>query len=330
MRLDNMKERVFSGIQPSGDIHIGNYIGAIQNWVKLLEDYDCIFCIVDYHAMTNRYDPSILQQRILEAATVNIACGLDPNRCSIFVQSRIIEHTELAWIFNCVTPYGELQRMTQFKEKSRNQKKNINVGLLNYPVLQAADILIYKANVVPVGEDQIQHIEFSREIARKFNATFGFTFPEPKAYIGRHKRLMGLDGKNKMSKSLNNYIGVLDDEKTVRDKLRSAFTDENRIKRTDPGNPEICNMFTLCEVFSGLDETEEVKKSCLEGAIGCVDCKEKLHGNLMRHFSPIRERAKELFRKPKEVHDILEEGAINCRKIAREVMGEVREKTGLR
>ena len=325
-----MKKRVFSGIQPSGEIHVGNYIGAIQNWVKLMDDYDCIFCIVDYHAMTKRYDPANLQRRILDAAIVNIACGLDPDRCSIFVQSRIVEHAELAWIFNCITPYGELQRMTQFKEKSKHQHKNINVGLLDYPVLQAADILVYKAEVVPVGEDQIQHIEFSREVARKFNAAFGRTFPEPQAHIGKHKRLMGLDGKSKMSKSLNNYIGVLDDEATLWRKLKTAFTDESRIRKSDPGDPEICNIFTLHEAFSGTEETGEIGSGCRAGTIGCVDCKKRLHGNLGNHLTPIREKAGKLRRNPQEVWDVLERGASDCRKIARKVMDEVREKSGLR
>ena len=325
-----MKKRVFSGIQPSGDIHVGNYIGAIRNWTKLIESCDCIFCIVDYHAMTARYDPALLQQRISRAATVNIACGLDPEKCLIFVQSQVVEHAELAWIFNCVTPFGELQRMTQFKEKSKQQAKNINVGLLNYPVLQAADILIYKAELVPVGEDQIQHIEFSREVARKFNAAFGSTFPEPTAQIGKHKRVMGLDGKTKMSKSLNNYIGVLDDEKTLRQKLKGAYTDENRIRKTDPGNPAICNIFTLHEAFSSPDEIEEISRECRSGKIGCVDCKKKLHRNLADCFAPIREKAEELFAKPEEVDEILERGATKCRQMARETMCKVRQKTGLR
>ncbi len=325
-----MKKRVFSGIQPSGDIHIGNYIGAIQNGVKLTDSYDCIFCIVDYHTMTNKYDPQMMQKRILDAAVVNIACGFDPNRCSIFVQSQIIEHTELAWIFNCVTPFGELQRMTQFKEKSKHQSKNINVGLLAYPVLQAADILIYKSEVVPVGEDQIQHIEFSRKIARKFNTAFGHTFPEPQAHIGKHKRLMGLDGKSKMSKSLNNYISVLDDKETIWGKLRTAFTDENRIKKTDPGNPGICNIFTLHEAFSEQEELKEIDQNCRAGSIGCVDCKKIVHKNLAEHFTPVREKAQALYDRPSDVHDILKKGASECRKIAQDVMREVREKTGLR
>ena len=325
-----MKKRIFSGIQPSGDIHIGNYIGAIRNWAKMMDDYDCIFCIVDYHAMAGKYDPKQLQKRIQEAATVNIACGLDPDRCLFFIQSHVIEHTELAWIFNCVTPMGELQRMTQFKEKSKHQNKNINVGLLDYPVLQAADILIYKGEVVPVGEDQIQHVELCREIARKFNTTFGKTFPEPQAFIGKHKRIMGLDGKNKMSKSLNNYIGVLETDDEIWKKLKSAFTDENRIKKTDPGNPDICNIYSLHDALSDPDMVSEIGQECRKGQIGCVDCKKKLHQSLCFHLNPIREKADYLFNNPEKVHEALEQGAEKSKKIAKEVMKEVRIKTGLR
>lgn len=325
-----MKKRIFSGIQPSGDIHIGNYIGAIRNWAKMMDEYDCIFCIVDYHAMAGKYDPKQLQKRILEAATVNIACGIDPDRCSFFIQSHVIEHTELTWIFNCVTPMGELQRMTQFKEKSKHQNQNINVGLLDYPVLQTADILLYKGEVVPVGEDQIQHIELCREIARKFNASFGKTFPEPQAFIGKHKRIMGLDGKNKMSKSLNNYIGVLETDDEIWKKLKSAFTDENRIKKTDPGNPDICNIYSLHDALSDPDVVSEIGQECQKGLIGCVDCKKKLHQSLSFHLSPIREKADYLFKNPDKVHEALEQGAVKCKKIAQEVMKEVRIKTGLR
>lgn len=325
-----MKKRIFSGIQPSGDIHIGNYIGAIRNWAQMMDDYECIFCIVDYHAMAGQYDPSQLQQRILEAAIVNIACGLDPDRCSFFVQSQVIEHTELAWIFNCVTPMGELQRMTQFKEKSKHQNKNINVGLLDYPVLQAADILIYKAEVVPVGEDQIQHIELSREIARKFNSAFGDTFPEPQAFIGKHKRIMGLDGKTKMSKSLKNYIGVLETDDEIWKKLKSAFTDENRVKKTDPGNPDICNIYSLHDALSDTELVAEINQECRKGQIGCVDCKKKLHQSLSFHLTPIREKAAYLSNNHDQVYQILQNGADKCKKIAKNVMEEVRIKTGLR
>ncbi len=280
--------------------------------------------------MKVKYDPTNFQHKIFESAEANIASGLDPEKCNVFVQSQIPEHTELTWIFNCVTPLGELQRMTQFKEKSKHHVKNINVGLLDYPVLQAADILIYKAEVVPVGEDQVQHIEFSREVARKFNAAFGQTFPEPQAKVGEFKRIMGLDGKTKMSKSLNNYIGVLEDEKTIWEKLRPAFTDENRKRRTDPGNPDICNIFSLHQAFTPPEKVNEIEKECRAGTIGCIDCKKILLNSLNTHFAPIREKAEYLRSHPDQVQEMLDQGANNCREIAQKVMEEVREKTGLR
>ena len=209
-----MKPFLFSGIQPSGEIHIGNYCGAIKNWVSLLDTYDCIFCIVDYHALTQPYDRDLMAKRTFDAALVNMAAGLDPEKCRLFVQCHVPQHTELAWVLSTVTPMGDLSRMTQFKEKAQRAESEsfINAGLFTYPVLQAADILLYKAVAVPVGEDQIQHIELTREVARKFNARFGEVFPEPAQLVPRDGgRILGLDGKAKMSKSLNNYIGLLED-----------------------------------------------------------------------------------------------------------------------
>ncbi|MFO7732162.1 MAG: tryptophan--tRNA ligase, partial [Candidatus Aminicenantes bacterium] len=238
------RKRILSGIQPSGTIHIGNYFGAIENWVRLTKDYDCFFTIVDYHAITVQYDPALMQKRIREAALDNIAAGLDPSRCTIFVQSHVPEHTELCWLLNCVTPMGELSRMTQFKEKSERERENVTAGLLNYPILQAADILIYKADAVPVGDDQAQHLEFTREVARRFNGRFGEFFPEPATLIGRGARVMGIDGGSKMSKSLDNHIGVVEDPEAIWEKLRPAKTDEARKRRSDPGSPDRCNIFS--------------------------------------------------------------------------------------
>jgi len=204
----NTRKRILSGIQPSGTIHIGNYFGAVENWVRLTDDYDCFFAIVDLHAITVDYEAARLPQRIWDAALDNMAAGLDPAKCTIFVQSHVPEHTELCWLLTCVTPLGELSRMTQFKEKSERERENVTAGLLNYPILMAADILLYKADAVPVGEDQIQHLEFTREVARRFNGRFGAYFPEPGVLIGRGARVMGLDGASKMSKSLDNFIGI--------------------------------------------------------------------------------------------------------------------------
>ncbi len=325
-----MKKRLFSGIQPSGDVHIGNYLGAIKNWVKLLDDYDCIFSIVDYHAVTIEYDPGQIQKRIINAAAVNMGAGLDPDRCIIFVQSHVPEHTELTWILNTLTPMGHLERMTQFKDKAGQNEKNVNVGLFDYPVLQTADILLYKGCAVPVGEDQVQHIELSREIARKFNARYGEFFPEPQHILSNAPRIMGLDGKTKMSKSMNNYISLIEDTDTIWKKLSRAVTDENRKRRNDPGNPDICHLFTLQKYFSKESEIDRVNKECRTAEIGCIDCKKILSDNMIKELEPIREKSLELINNPDSVIDILHTGAEKCRKIAGETMKEVRSLMGLR
>src|SRR6059058_742388 len=238
--------RIFSGIQPSGSLHIGNYLGAVKNWVDLQNKYESLFCVVDYHAITLPYRPADLRARTRDMALSLLAAGLDPEKCTLFVQSMVPEHTELAWIFNTLTPLGELERQTQFKEKA-SREESVPAGLLNYPVLQAADILLYRAELVPVGEDQLQHLELSREIARKWNARFDdrgfFAFPEPQALLSTAKRVLGLDGQAKMSKSLGNTIGLLDSPETIWEKLKPAATDPARVTRKDPGNPDICNIF---------------------------------------------------------------------------------------
>jgi tryptophanyl-tRNA synthetase len=324
------RKRLFSGIQPSGEIHIGNYLGAIRKWVELLDDYDCFFCIVDYHAYTVPQDPGTMQQRIFDAALVNMACGLEPGRCTLFVQSAVPEHTELAWILNTLAPLGVLERMTQFKEKSRRNEKNVNAGLFTYPVLQAADILLYKAAVVPVGEDQSQHLELSRDLARKFNRIYGDMFPEPTTILGEGARIMGLDGKAKMSKSLDNYIGMMDSPETVKKKLGPAFTDPARVRRDDPGTPDICNIFTLHKLFSPAETVATVDRECRTAGIGCFDCKMMLHEHMTAAMEPIQERARELQADPDIVHRMLEEGAECARAIAGETMDEARRKMGLR
>jgi tryptophanyl-tRNA synthetase len=323
------KGRIFSGIQPTGIIHLGNYVGAIQQWVKLMHDYDCIYCIVDYHAITIEYEVQALRDNIMEAATTLLACGLDPAQCTLFIQSRVPEHTELTWLFNCITPIGDLERMTQFKEKSEQHREHINLGLLGYPVLQAADILIYKAGFVPVGEDQVQHIELTRRIARRFNSRFGETFPEPQEILTPTSRIMGTDGKTKMSKSLNNYIGILEPPEVIWEKLRTSVTDENRKRRYDPGNPEICNLFTMHKVFSTPEDIARINRACRTAEIGCIECKKILFNNMMAHFEPIQQKAKKLHAQPEAVIAALNEGAARCKKMAVQMMEEVRAKAGL-
>jgi len=323
------RKRILSGIQPSGTIHIGNYFGAIENWVRLTREYDCFFTIVDLHAITVAYEPALLQKRVWEAALDNMAAGLDPERCTIFVQSHVPEHTELCWLLNCVTPMGELGRMTQFKEKSERERENVTAGLLNYPILQAADILIYKAAAVPVGEDQAQHIEFTREVARRFNGRFGEYFPEPATLIGRGARVMGLDGASKMSKSLGNHIGVVEDADAIWEKLRPAKTDEARKRRSDPGTPDLCNMFSYHKLVTPEEEIKELVEGCTEATIGCIDCKKVLFRNLMKVLDPIRERRLALERNPEGVREALREGAWKARTAARETLEGAKKLMGL-
>ncbi len=325
------KIRVFSGIQPTGEIHIGNYLGAISNWVTFLDGYECIFCIVDHHATTTSYDPAEMPARIFDAAVANIAAGLDPDRCTLFVQSEVHEHTELAWMFSTVTMFGDLGRMTQFKQKARQNEENVNVGLFTYPVLQAADILLYKASAVPVGEDQVQHIELAREIARNFNARYGEVFPECQAYVTEAKRILGLDGENKMSKSLGNSIGVLESPESIWKKLAPAKTDERRKRKRDPGVPEDCNIYmSYHRYFSPPEDQEWLKKGCTTAGIGCLECKKKLLQNMEKTLGPIRKKAEKLRAQPDLVNDVLSRGAKKAEKIAAEVIGQAKAAMGLK
>jgi tryptophanyl-tRNA synthetase len=321
--------RVFSGIQPTGDIHIGNYVGALRGWVSLMDQYECIYSVVDYHAITVEYDTESMSERTLNTALILIACGLDPEKCHLQVQSHVPEHTELGWVFNSVTPVGEVERMTQFKDKAKQHKSNINMGLMDYPVLQAADILVYKAGFVPVGEDQVQHVELCREIARKFNARYGDVFPEPQAVLSCAPRIMGTDGKSKMSKTLNNSIGILEEESAIWEKLRTAVTDVARVRRTDPGNPDICNIFTMHRAFTPPEVAAELDKGCRDASVGCIDCKRVLFKNLMAELTPIREKALSLKDNTDYIIDALRRGAVECRRMARETMEEVRTALGL-
>ena len=322
--------RIFSGIQPSGELHIGNWLGAVQNWVRLQQSYDCIFCVVDLHAITARYEAATLERRTLEMATGLLASGIDPDRATLFVQSHVPEHAELQWLFNTVTPIGELERMTQFKDKA-TRFESIPAGLLNYPVLMAADILLYKADLVPVGEDQVQHLELTREICRKWNAEFAggeSFFPEPQPLLTQARRILGLDGEAKMSKSLGNTIGILDPPEEVWAKLRPAKTDPARVTRKDPGNPEVCNIYTLHRYFSPPETGELVAKNCRGALWGCLDCKKVLADNLNSVLAPIRERAAALQASPQRVREILGDGAARARRIARETLREVKARMG--
>jgi tryptophanyl-tRNA synthetase len=321
--------RIFSGIQPSGELHIGNYLGAVKNWVALQYEMETLICIVDYHAITIPFEPAELRRRTQEMGLSLLASGIDPERTILFVQSRVPEHTELAWIFNSVAPLGELERQTQFKEKAARQE-SVNAGILTYPVLQAADILLYKADTVPVGEDQLQHLELSREIARRWNARFaeGF-FPEPQARLTPTRRIMGLDGQAKMSKSLGNTVGLLEQPAAIWEKLKPAVTDPARVKRTDPGTPEICNIYHLHRAFSPPATVEHVAVQCRTAGWGCIDCKKVLFESMNAELAPIRERAAALAAGPGKVAGTLEEGAERARVKAHATMREVKEHMGL-
>jgi tryptophanyl-tRNA synthetase len=323
--------RIFSGIQPSGELHIGNYLGAVKNWVRLQHEHPSIICIVDYHAITVSYDPAQLRERRRDMAVSLLAAGIDPNVATLFVQSTVPEHTELAWIFNTVAPLGELERQTQFKEKAARQE-SVSTGLLTYPVLQAADILLYRADLVPVGEDQVQHLELSRVVARRWNAQFGGGedyFPEPQPLLTPSRRIMGLDGQSKMSKSMGNTIGLMETPQQMWEKLRPAVTDPKRVKRTDPGTPEVCNIFHLHKAFSPPATVEHVAAQCTSAGWGCIDCKKVLHEHMTAELTPIQQRAKELRDKPKLVDDALAGGTSRCQTMAGETMRAVRSRMGI-
>jgi tryptophanyl-tRNA synthetase len=324
-------DTVFSGIQPTGTLHIGNYLGAIRNWVAMQDKFRCFYCVVDYHALTaDVVDAAGLPQKIFDAAVDLLACGIDPKKCVLFVQSDVPEHTELCWILNTVAPHGELERMTQFKDKMQKQPDNINVGLFDYPVLQTADIVLYRATRVPVGQDQLQHLELAREIVRRFNTKFGETFAEPQAIMSPAPKILGLDGAAKMSKSLGNTINLRESPDEIWQKLRPAVTDPARVKRTDPGNPDVCNIFSLHKLFSTPDVIEWSAHGCRTAGIGCIDCKKKLHEGMVRELTPIRERAIDLAAHPDDVWDVLREGARRAGEVARATMEEVRRRVGVR
>jgi tryptophanyl-tRNA synthetase len=322
--------RIFSGIQPSGELHVGNYLGAVQNWVRLQASYECFYCIVDLHAITAKYDAATLAARTREMAIGLLASGIDPERATLFVQSHVSEHSELMWLLNAVAPLGELERMTQFKDKAQ-RAESVAVGLLNYPVLMTADILLYRADLVPVGEDQVQHLELAREITRRWNAEFSPQvdfFPEPKPLMTEAKRIMGLDGQAKMSKSLGNTIGILESPEAIWQKLRPAVTDPARVTKKDPGTPEICNIYHLHRYFSTPETVVEVAENCRGAKWGCLDCKRVLAEAMAAHFAPIRERARELQARPGQIDEMLAAGAARARSIAQETLARVRELMG--
>ncbi len=322
---------LFTGIQPTGDIHLGNYFGAVANWVRLQGDYTSYISVVDLHAVTIPYEPAEMPGKVRELATTLYACGIDMERTTLFVQSEVPGHADLTWLFNSITPLGELERMTQFKDKRDQFRATVNVGLLDYPVLQAADILLYKGEVVPVGEDQVQHVEFTREVARHFNTRYGDTFPECQALLTSTPRVMGLDGDAKMSKSKGNTIGVLETPEQIWAKVAPAKTDPARVRRSDPGTPEKCNIWSYHKLVTVEPELKLIHDGCTTAGIGCIDCKKRFHANLMKTLDPIRARYTELAGDRRaEVETRLEANAARCRAVAAETMLEVKGKMGLK
>jgi tryptophanyl-tRNA synthetase len=322
------RPRIFSGIQPSGIVHLGNDLGAIRNYVMLQYEYEAIYCIVDYHALTSTHDPDLVRSRTREMAAGLLALGLDPERCTLFVQSHRPEHTELMWLLATVTPVSWLERTPTYKEKKQYQPDDVNHGLLTYPVLQAADIVLYKAGLVPVGKDQAAHLELSREIVRAFNNRYGDTFPEPTAVYTEAPVVLGTDGARKMSKSLGNTIDILGEPELIRRQVTSMVTDTQRILRTDPGRPEVCNVCQLHRFFG--DDFEQIWDGERTARTGCVDTKKLLAERIIRHYARARERYAELLARPAEVEGILEAGADRLRPMAEATMAEVHAKMGLR
>ena len=324
-----MKKRIFSGIQPTGSIHIGNYLGAIKNWVKLQNDYDCVWCIVDLHALTNPDANNNLQAKIFDLATTYLAAGLDPKKAIIFVQSHIPEHTELTWLLNTVTPIAELERMTQFKDKSKQFKNSINMGLFGYPVLMASDILIYKTDCVPVGEDQKQHVELARMVARKFNGKYGKTLIEPECLIYKNSaRIMSLVNPNdKMAKSIpNSFLAMNDSPSTIKDKIKRAVTDSGKGIEYSPKKPAIANLMSIYSAFSNLSFSEIEKKFKNKGY---RHFKNDLAELIIKELKPFQKKKKALDKKPDYVKKVLEDGAKKARKIAQKNLLEIKKKMNL-
>lgn len=323
-----MKKRVFSGFRPTGKQHIGNYLGTIQNCVSLQQEYNCIYCVVDIHALTTLENTDTLQEDIHEMVLDWLAAGIDPEKSILVVQSHIPQVTELHTLFSMVTPLSWLLRVPTFKEKVKMQPHNVNYGLVGYPVLMTADIALYKGEVVPVGEDQLPHLELAREIVRRFNSLFGFVFPEPQAKLTQFPLIMGLDGVSKMSKSYNNHIEIASSPQQILERVMTAVTDPARRYRSDPGHPEICNIFSLHKFFTP-GRVDEIASDCRSAKIGCVECKKLLAANIASNLEPFREKKAALTTKPNYVTEVLADGATRAEAIAKETIREVKQRMKL-
>jgi len=321
-----VKGIIFSGMRPTGRLHLGNYLGALENWVKLQDEYQCFFGVVDYHALTTGYDKTNeLKDNVREMLIDWLSAGIDPEKSTVLIQSYVPEHAELHLLFSMITPLSWLERNPVLKEQVRDLglKENIGYGLLGYPVLMASDILIYKSNAVPVGEDQVHHVELSREIARRFNSMYKEIFPLPKVKLTEIPRVPGIDGK-RMSKSLGNTIYISDTEENMKLKTRSMVTDPQKIKLKDPGHPKICSVFSYHKIFNK-NQAEEISYDCKSGKLGCVKCKGILASVLTSKFEEFREKRKYYENNPKLLQDIVVEGSKKARKIAANTVSEVKK-----
>ena len=327
------QSRVFSGMRPSGRLHLGNWLGALQNWVALQDEYECIYCVVDVHALTTSTpaDTREIQGNIHEMVLDWLAAGIDPNKSIVFVQSWVPEVMALHTLLSMVTPLGWLLRVPTFKDRVRQMgetEESVSYGLVGYPVLMTADIILYKADTVPVGEDQVVHLELAREIVRRFNHLFGPTFPEPQAKLTEAPLIVGLDGRQKMSKSLDNHVELAATPEETRRRVLTAFTDPQRLRRSDPGRPEVCNVYSLHKQFSP-GKLEDIYRQCTGATRGCVECKGLLADGINASLAEFRERRRQVAARRGYVDEVLAEGARRASAIARETMAEVREKMGL-
>jgi tryptophanyl-tRNA synthetase len=326
------RPRILSGMRPTGPLHLGNYMGALDNWVRLQDPYECFFSIVDWHSLTTDYaDPGAVRENVLEVATDWLAAGLDPARSTLFVQSLVPQHAELHLLLSMIVPVAWLERVPTYKEQQQNLSgKDLSTyGFLGYPLLQTADIIVYKADAVPVGEDQAPHIEIAREIVRRFNNLYGDVFPEPQTILTEAKRIPGTDGR-KMSKSYGNAIYLKDAPEAVREKLRPMVTDPARKRRTDPGDPDVCPVFDLHRAFSPPDVREWAAHGCRTAGIGCLDCKRALGEHMLARLAEVHARRPEFASRPDTVWDILVEGSRRAREVAEATMDDVRSAMKIR
>ena len=325
------RKRVLSGMRSTGKLHLGNYVGALDNWVRMQDTYECFFFIADWHALTTDYaDTSRVKENSVEVLLDWLAAGLDPERCTMFIQSHVPAHAELHLLLSMITPLGWLERVPTYKEQKENIKEKdlTTYGFLGYPVLQSADIVMYKADFVPVGEDQVAHVELTREIARRFNQFYGNIFPEPQSLLTPTPKLPGTDGR-KMSKSYGNTIMLTDPEPVVRQKLKTMVTDPARVRRSDPGNPDVCPVGDLHKIFSSKETMAKVNEGCRSAGIGCIECKGWAADALVQVLNPMQERRKKYEENPRLAWDILEDGSARATKVANATMSEVRKSMGM-